>query len=51
MEKVGIFCGQLEYTMAIWYILGPFGNLVAIWYIFPNFGIFFQEEFGNPDSK
>jgi hypothetical protein len=38
-EKVGIFYGYLEYIMAIWYILWPFGNLVAAWYIFLLFGI------------
>jgi hypothetical protein len=48
MEKVGIFCGHLEYTTAIRYILWPFGNLVAIWYIFPHFGILCQEKSGNP---
>jgi hypothetical protein len=35
MENVGTFYAHLEYIMAIWYISGPFGNLVVIWYIFP----------------
>jgi hypothetical protein len=36
--------------MAIWYILGPFGNLVVIWYIFPRFGILYREKSGNPGA-
>jgi hypothetical protein len=48
MEKVGIFCGHLEYITAIWTILCPFGNLEAICCIFPRFGILCQEKSGNP---
>jgi hypothetical protein len=48
MENVGIFYGHLEYSIAIWYILRPFGHLVALWYIFPLFGILCQEKSGNP---
>jgi hypothetical protein len=51
MEKVGIFCGQLEYIKAILNILWPFGNSVEIWYIFPRFGIFCQEKSGNPAAN
>jgi hypothetical protein len=53
MENVGIFYGHLEYIMAIWYILQPFGifysRLVILgpfdWYlyIFHLFGILHQE--------
>jgi hypothetical protein len=35
MENVGIFCANLEYIAAIWYILWSFGNFVAILYFFP----------------
>jgi hypothetical protein len=35
MENVGSFCGHLEYITAVWYIIGPFGNLVVSWYFFP----------------
>jgi hypothetical protein len=35
MDNVGIFCDNMEYFTAIWYILWPYGNLVVIWYIFP----------------
>jgi hypothetical protein len=48
MENAGIFYGNLEYFMVIWYILWPFGNVVVIWYIFPLFGILSQETSGNP---
>jgi hypothetical protein len=44
MENVGPFYGHLEY---IWYIKGPFGNLVVSWYSFPRFGILYQEKSGN----
>jgi hypothetical protein len=49
---------MLEYFMAIWNILRPFGifwyifpfgKLVIIWYIFPRFGT--QEKSGNPGTK
>jgi hypothetical protein len=39
MEKVGIFCGRLEFITAIGYILWPLGSLVPIWYVFSRFGI------------
>jgi hypothetical protein len=56
MEKVGILDGHLEYLLAIWnivwpfgtYILWPFGNLVAIGYIFPRFGTICPVKSGNP---
>jgi hypothetical protein len=51
MEKVGIFCGHLEYVTAIWYILRSFGTLVAIWYISPHFGILCLEKSGNPAQE
>jgi hypothetical protein len=50
MEKVGLFYGHLEYIMAFWYILWPFGNLVAIWYIFHLFSILSREKSGNPGA-
>jgi hypothetical protein len=37
----------MEYSIAIWYILRPFGNLVASWYILPRFGTLCQEKSGN----
>jgi hypothetical protein len=49
MENVGMFYGHLEYIMALWCILWPFGYLVVIWYIFPRFGILRQGKSGNPD--
>jgi hypothetical protein len=51
IEKVGIFCGNLDNITAIWYILWPFGNLVANWYIFARFGILCKEKSGNPGFK
>jgi hypothetical protein len=48
MEYVVIFSGPLEYITAIWYILGPFGNIVVSWHIFPRFGILYREKSGNP---
>jgi hypothetical protein len=50
MENDGIFYGHLEYLSVIWYILGPFGNVVIIWYIFPLFGMC-QDKSGNPVPK
>jgi hypothetical protein len=50
-KLVGIFCGYLDYIMAIWNILWSFVNLVAIWYICPCFGIFNKEKSGNPTVK
>jgi hypothetical protein len=47
MEKVGIFCGHLEYFSAIWYIRGLLAYFVVIWY-FSLFGILYKEESGNP---
>jgi hypothetical protein len=37
VEKVDMFYGHLDYIMAIWYILWPFGNLVAILVHFTTF--------------
>jgi hypothetical protein len=34
MENVGSINGHLEYSRAIWNLVGPFGSLVVIWYIF-----------------
>jgi Gpi18-like mannosyltransferase len=35
MQNIGIFYGQIEHFMAIWYILYPFGiYIVVIWSIF-----------------
>jgi hypothetical protein len=48
MENVGIFKVNLQYFMAIWYILWPFGNLVVIWDIFTRFGNFCQEKIWQP---
>jgi hypothetical protein len=48
MEKVGMFYCNMEYIMAIWYILWPFGNLTAIWYISRHLC---QEISGNPASS
>jgi hypothetical protein len=39
---------RLVYSVDIWYILWPFGDLEAIWYIFPRFGILCPEKSGNP---
>jgi hypothetical protein len=47
IEKVGKFCGHLEYFTVILCILWPLGNVVVIWYIFPRFGILCQEKSGN----
>jgi hypothetical protein len=54
-ENIDIFYVHLEYFMAIWNILWPFGifschlaNSVFIWYIFSSFGIVHQEKSGNP---
>jgi hypothetical protein len=50
MENVSSFYGYLEYIIAMWYVLGPFDNLLIIWYIFPRFGMLFQEQSGTPDA-
>jgi hypothetical protein len=50
LESVGTFYVHLEYSTAVWYILGPFCNLVVIWYIFPSFGTLYQEKSGDPGS-
>jgi hypothetical protein len=39
---------RLVFSVVIWNILRPFGNLVAIWYISPRFGTLCQEKSGNP---
>jgi hypothetical protein len=50
METVGMFRGHLEYITAVWYVLGPFGNLVVSWDILTHFGKLYQEKSGNPDN-
>jgi hypothetical protein len=40
MENVVIFYDHLEYFMAIWYNLCPFGTACGHWYIFFRFGMF-----------
>jgi hypothetical protein len=47
MENVGIFYANLEYIMAVWYILWSIGMSVVILYIFPRFGILRQENLAN----
>jgi hypothetical protein len=46
------------YFMDIWSILRPIGicnarlvYLMVIWYSFPNFGMLYQDIFGNPDNE
>jgi hypothetical protein len=46
MVNVGIFYDHLEYFMAIWYNLWPFG--IAICIIFPNFGMFGPRKIWQP---
>jgi hypothetical protein len=55
MVNAGVFYDQLEYFMAIWYNLWPFGiiygrfvQFVVICYIFPNLVCLDQEKSGNP---
>jgi hypothetical protein len=48
MENIVIFCGHLEYSIAIWYILRTFGDFAVIRYIFPRFGKLYQDKSGNP---
>jgi hypothetical protein len=49
MENVATINNHLEYNMAIWHILRPFGNLEVIWCIFTLFGILCQVKSGNPE--
>jgi hypothetical protein len=49
MEHIGIFYGHLEYIMAIWYIIWPFGGILV--YYFTRFGILYNEKYGNPGHK
>jgi 4-hydroxybenzoate polyprenyltransferase len=37
MEGAGILYVHLGYSIAIWYILWPFGIIEAFWYIFRPF--------------
>jgi hypothetical protein len=48
MVNVGIFYDHLEYFMAIWYNLWPFGIVCGIWNIFPTLKCLDQEKSGNP---
>jgi hypothetical protein len=41
----------LVYSLAVWYILWSFGNLVAIWYICLRFGTLCEEKSGNPEEE
>jgi hypothetical protein len=55
-SNLGKFCWackwkMLEYFMANYYILWPFGIFyghLVIWYIFQSFGILYREKSGNP---
>jgi hypothetical protein len=51
LENVDIFYGHLEYFIAIWDILWPFGTKCAHLVHFSWFGIMHQEKSGNPVSK
>jgi hypothetical protein len=50
MERFGIVFVYLDYIMAIWYILWPFGKLVAIWYI-PPFWYIVSRKIWQPCTK
>jgi hypothetical protein len=39
---------MLEYFMAIWYILWPFGMSYGYLVYFSRFGMLYQEKSGNP---
>jgi ABC-type Fe3+ transport system permease subunit len=41
----------LEYFMAIWYILWPFGNFVIIWYIVSPFWYIVTRKIWQPWSR
>jgi hypothetical protein len=45
---VGIFYDHLEYFMAIWYNLWPFGTVCGHLLYFPNLVCFDQVKSGNP---
>jgi hypothetical protein len=49
MENVGTFHGHLEYITAIWYTLGPFGNLVVSGYISPVLVYCIKKNLATPD--
>jgi hypothetical protein len=49
MVNAGIFYDHLEYFMAIWYNLWPFGIVCGhLLYVFPNLECLDQEKSGNP---
>jgi hypothetical protein len=49
MVNVGIFYGLLEYFMAIWYNLWPFGTVCVHLLYFYQFVCLEQEKSGNPE--
>jgi hypothetical protein len=51
MKNICIFCGHLEYILAIWYVIWPFSNLLVFWYIYPQFGILYHHKSGNPAEE
>jgi hypothetical protein len=52
IDIVGIFYGQLEHLMAIWYILLPFSNFMAILYVyFPPFWNIVSRKIWQPISE
>jgi hypothetical protein len=49
LVSFGIFCGNLVYFTAIWYICWSFGTIfVGHLVYFSRFGILYQEKSGNP---
>jgi hypothetical protein len=51
MQNIGIFYGNMEYILAIWYIIWPFGNLVVFWYISPFLVYFVSRKIWQPCCK
>jgi hypothetical protein len=51
MQNVDTFYGHLECTESIWYILWQSGTFLVIWYISARFGMFHQEQSGNPQGR
>jgi hypothetical protein len=43
-----LFSVHLEYFMAIWYILWPFGYVICCHWVSSRFGLLFQEKYGTP---
>jgi hypothetical protein len=50
MVNVGIFYDHLEYFMAIWYNLWPFGTVCGHLLYFSQFGMFGPRKSSNPDN-